>query len=363
MSKLAYQYVVLRCVPRVDREEFVNVGVVLYCQATDFLDVAWHVDRERLRALDPRLDLDQVCEALGFVEGVCAGDERGGAASQKPIGPALRLPQGAAEHRPPARPRARRRHHRPGPPARAPDGAAGRLGLDEPVLVGEHHDLHPVAQAELAQDRADVGLHRRLAGEDQRRRSRCSTARARPRRRPRAPSRSARGTPPAPASGCGTGRPAASTGRSGASTALPACTVRIASRSITGVVSLSRNPLAPYRIAVAARSSRLNVVSTTTRTGVSRAGGPVGREDLPGRLDAVHLRHPDVHEHHVGLELVDQPHRLQPVGGRADDLHALLGVDDHPRRPRGTAPGRRPAAPGSSFGSITRPAAAPRRSR
>ena len=85
MSKLAYQYVVLRCVPRVDREEFVNVGVVLYCQATDYLDVAWHVDRERLRAFDPQLDLDQVCEALTFVEGVCAGDERGGAAAGKPL--------------------------------------------------------------------------------------------------------------------------------------------------------------------------------------------------------------------------------------------------------------------------------------
>ena len=40
MSKLAYQYVVLRCVPRVDREEFLNVGVVVYCQAADFLEVA-----------------------------------------------------------------------------------------------------------------------------------------------------------------------------------------------------------------------------------------------------------------------------------------------------------------------------------
>ena len=84
--RLAYQYVVLRCVPRVDREEFVNVGVVVYCQATEFLDVAWHVDRERLSAFDPRLDLDQVCEALEFVAGVCAGDERAGAAAGKPIG-------------------------------------------------------------------------------------------------------------------------------------------------------------------------------------------------------------------------------------------------------------------------------------
>ena len=84
--RLAYQYVVLRCVPRVDREEFVNVGVVVYCQATEFLDVAWHVDRERLSAFDPRLDLDQVCEALEFVAGVCAGDARAGAAAGKPIG-------------------------------------------------------------------------------------------------------------------------------------------------------------------------------------------------------------------------------------------------------------------------------------
>jgi hypothetical protein len=85
MTTLAYQYVVLRCVPRVDREEFVNVGVVLYCQATDFLEVAWHVDRDRLAALDPGLDIDQVCDALGFVEGVCLGDERGGAAASKPL--------------------------------------------------------------------------------------------------------------------------------------------------------------------------------------------------------------------------------------------------------------------------------------
>ncbi len=86
MSTLAYQYVVLRCVPRVEREEFINVGVVLYCQASDYLDVRWSVDRERLRVLDPGLDLDQVCEALAFVAGVCAGDERGGTAAQQPIG-------------------------------------------------------------------------------------------------------------------------------------------------------------------------------------------------------------------------------------------------------------------------------------
>jgi hypothetical protein len=81
-----YQYVVLRCVPRADREEFLNVGVVLYCQATDFLSAAWRVDRDRLTALDPRIDAEQVGEALAFVDGVCAGDERGGEAAKQPIG-------------------------------------------------------------------------------------------------------------------------------------------------------------------------------------------------------------------------------------------------------------------------------------
>jgi hypothetical protein len=84
--RLSYQYVVLRCVPRVDREEFLNVGVVIYCQATDYLAVSWQVDRDRVAALYPALDLDQVCDALDFVDGVCSGDERGGAAATKPIG-------------------------------------------------------------------------------------------------------------------------------------------------------------------------------------------------------------------------------------------------------------------------------------
>ncbi|WP_104106720.1 DUF3037 domain-containing protein [Nocardioides sp. 616] len=86
MTRLSYQYVVLRCVPRPDREEFLNVGVVLYCQSTEFLDVAWRCDRDRLSSFAPSLDVDQVCAALDFVAGVCAGDSRGGTAATKPMG-------------------------------------------------------------------------------------------------------------------------------------------------------------------------------------------------------------------------------------------------------------------------------------
>ncbi|MEO7071146.1 MAG: DUF3037 domain-containing protein [Nostocoides sp.] len=74
MTLLPYQYVVLRCVPRVDREEFVNVGVVLYSQAADVLAVAHHVDAERLLAVAPDLDVESVTESLATLSAVCRGE-------------------------------------------------------------------------------------------------------------------------------------------------------------------------------------------------------------------------------------------------------------------------------------------------
>ncbi len=69
-----YQYVALRCVPRVDREEFVNVGVVLYCHAEGSLGSASRIAEERLRSLDPGIDIEAVRHALVAVESVCRGE-------------------------------------------------------------------------------------------------------------------------------------------------------------------------------------------------------------------------------------------------------------------------------------------------
>ncbi len=82
MIRLPYQYVVLRCVPRADREEFVNVGVVVFCEEAGFLELACVVDEDRLRALDPAVDVGQVRSGLEFVADVCAGHERAGDAGQ-----------------------------------------------------------------------------------------------------------------------------------------------------------------------------------------------------------------------------------------------------------------------------------------
>ena len=129
---MPFQYVVLRCVPRVDREEFVNVGVVLYCQQAEFLEARCHVDRGRLSALSSDVDVDAVCSALAAIEAVCRGDESAGAAGRAPHGHPLRLREGAAQHRRTAGPGARR-HHRPTrPPSSTTCSTAWSAEPDQP---------------------------------------------------------------------------------------------------------------------------------------------------------------------------------------------------------------------------------------
>lgn len=74
-----FEYAVLRVVPRVERGEFLNAGVVLYCQDKRFLEAAVHLDRDRLRALDPRLDPEAVRTHLEAAHRVCAGGPDAGA--------------------------------------------------------------------------------------------------------------------------------------------------------------------------------------------------------------------------------------------------------------------------------------------
>lgn len=70
---IGYDCVILRAVPRPERGEQVNVGAVLYCQEADFLGAAVHIDAERLRALDPGVDIELLTAALDGIRDVCAG--------------------------------------------------------------------------------------------------------------------------------------------------------------------------------------------------------------------------------------------------------------------------------------------------
>lgn len=71
MSVHAFQYAVLRAVPRVDRGEFINIGVILYCQELNYLHASVVVDDVRLRALAQDVDLDAVLTSAEAVVAAC----------------------------------------------------------------------------------------------------------------------------------------------------------------------------------------------------------------------------------------------------------------------------------------------------
>ncbi|WP_328784150.1 DUF3037 domain-containing protein [Streptomyces canus] len=81
-----FEYALLRVVPRVERGECINAGVLVYCRAKAYVGVRTHLDESRLRALDPEADVAGVRAALHAVEGVCAGGEGAGLAARDDAG-------------------------------------------------------------------------------------------------------------------------------------------------------------------------------------------------------------------------------------------------------------------------------------
>ena len=77
-----YDYAVIRVVPRVEREEFVNVGVVVSCPARDFLEARIEFDPARVLALDPAADIDSIREHLASIPVICRGGPAAGAIGQ-----------------------------------------------------------------------------------------------------------------------------------------------------------------------------------------------------------------------------------------------------------------------------------------
>ena len=78
-EKHLFEYAVIRVVPRVEREEFLNVGVILYCRDVQFLECIYTLHKEKLNAFCDDLDCGEVEEHLEAFRWICMGDTRGGA--------------------------------------------------------------------------------------------------------------------------------------------------------------------------------------------------------------------------------------------------------------------------------------------
>ena len=81
-EKHLYEYAVIRLVPRVEREEFINAGVIMYCAALRFLEVKCTFPKERLKAFGGILDITEIESRLKAFEQVCKGGKEGGPIGQ-----------------------------------------------------------------------------------------------------------------------------------------------------------------------------------------------------------------------------------------------------------------------------------------
>src|SRR5262245_15015195 len=77
-----YDYAIIRVVPKVEREEFVNVGVIVSCPARGFLEARIALDEQRLMALDATLDIDFLRTHLAVIPAICIGGKQAGPIGQ-----------------------------------------------------------------------------------------------------------------------------------------------------------------------------------------------------------------------------------------------------------------------------------------
>ena len=84
-EKQLFEYAIIRVMPRVERGEFMNVGVIVYCAKKRFLKIQFELNKERLIAFSDKIDLSEVEERLKAFELVCTGSKEGGPIGQLPL--------------------------------------------------------------------------------------------------------------------------------------------------------------------------------------------------------------------------------------------------------------------------------------
>jgi hypothetical protein len=73
-----FEYAIIRVVPRVEREEFLNIGVILYCAKQQFLQARYLIDENRLMASFPKIDIVEITDHICSMERICLGNSEAG---------------------------------------------------------------------------------------------------------------------------------------------------------------------------------------------------------------------------------------------------------------------------------------------
>ena len=77
-DKHLYEYAVIRIVPKIEREEFINVGLIMFCKRPKFIKARYHVDEEKLRLFTSDIDKESLCTNLHVFDKICSGAKDGG---------------------------------------------------------------------------------------------------------------------------------------------------------------------------------------------------------------------------------------------------------------------------------------------
>lgn len=77
-DKITFEYAIIRIVPKVEREEFFNVGVLLFSKRKKYLGIKYHIDANKLKALAPEIDINFLNEYLNAWKLICEGKAAGG---------------------------------------------------------------------------------------------------------------------------------------------------------------------------------------------------------------------------------------------------------------------------------------------
>jgi len=84
-ESLLFEYAVIRVVPHVEREEFLNIGVILYCSGRKYLSTRFNIDEDRIRALCKKIDISELKEHITSFQRICEGGAQAGPIGKLPI--------------------------------------------------------------------------------------------------------------------------------------------------------------------------------------------------------------------------------------------------------------------------------------